>query len=69
MRGMICRWWKLAMTDATPSLEFASWLMALVRGSSLLCLTGGDTPYTHMSGFSFNTFPMYSGRPGSSLQR
>jgi hypothetical protein len=43
--------------------------MALVIGSSLLCLAGGDTPYTHASGFSLNTFPVYGDRLRPSLRR
>jgi hypothetical protein len=57
------------MTDATVSPVFANWLMALVRGSNLPCLAGGDTPYVHTSGLSFSTFPVYGGRLAPSLRR
>jgi hypothetical protein len=56
------------MTDATVSPVFANWLMALVRGSSLLCLDGEDTPYTHEVGLS-STFSVYGERPAPSLRR
>jgi hypothetical protein len=57
------------MTDATVSPAFAIWLMALVSGSSLLCLDWGDTPCVHEIGLSFTTFPLYGGMPAPSLRR
>jgi hypothetical protein len=57
------------MTDAIASPESANWCRVLLRGSILLCLAGGDTPYTHVSDFPFNTFLVYDGRLGPSLRR
>jgi hypothetical protein len=43
MRGMIRRWWKLAMIKATPSPVSARRRRVAVRDSSLRCREGGDT--------------------------
>jgi hypothetical protein len=58
MRGTIRRWWRLARTEAVPSLASTRPFSASKPDSSRPWREEGDTPCHQESAFSFNTLPV-----------
>jgi hypothetical protein len=58
MRRTIRRWWRLARTEAAPSLAFTRLRNALVRDSNLYWPEEGYMPWCQASVFAISTLPM-----------